>query len=77
MGATVICLAPLAHKWLKPIAVVGACCIAFSRLYLAVHNPTDVLLGALHGIVCGVVTVAITKEILAHLKVRMHAKRAS
>lgn len=77
VGATVICLAPLAHRWLKPIAVVGACYIAFSRLYLAVHNPTDVLLGALLGIACGIAAVAITKEILAHLKVRMRAKHAS
>lgn len=74
VGATVICLAPLTHKWLKPLAVLGAATIAFSRLYLAVHNPTDVLLGALLGIICGCIAVFAVKEVMAHLKVMRHAK---
>ena len=34
-------------------ALVLACAIAFSRLYLLVHFPTDVLCGAVLGIACG------------------------
>ena len=69
-AATVICLAPLAHRWLKPIAVATAAAIAFSRLYLAVHNPTDVLFGAMLGIACGVAAVAIVRKIAEALQNR-------
>lgn len=69
-AATVICLAPLAHRWLKPIAVATAAAIAFSRLYLAVHNPTDVVLGALLGIACGCIAVCIVNTIESRRKGR-------
>ena len=69
-AATVICLAPLAHRWLKPIAIATAAAIAFSRLYLAVHNPTDVVLGALLGIACGCIAVCIVNTIESRRKGR-------
>lgn len=69
-AATVICLAPLAHCWLKPVAVGTACIIGFSRLYLCVHNPTDVLFGAVLGIACGVAAVAIVRKIAEALQNR-------
>lgn len=67
-AATVLCLAPLAHRWLKPIAVAAAAAIAFSRLYLAVHNPTDVIFGILLGIACGCIAVCIVKGIESRRK---------
>lgn len=69
-AATVLCLAPLAHRWLKPVAVATAAAIAFSRLYLAVHNPTDVVLGALLGIACGCIAVCIVNTIESRRKGR-------
>jgi membrane-associated phospholipid phosphatase len=39
-------------SWRMP-ALVFACLIAFSRLYLYVHYPSDVLIGALVGLFCG------------------------
>lgn len=69
-AATVLCLAPLAHRWLKPIAMATAAAIAFSRLYLAVHNPTDVVLGALLGIACGCIAVCIVNTIESRRKDR-------
>jgi len=38
---------------LKKCAVILACAIAFSRLYLFMHFPTDVLAGAILGILIG------------------------
>lgn len=40
-------------KFIKHLAFVWAFLIAFSRLYLQVHFPTDVLLGAILGCFCG------------------------
>lgn len=40
------------EKWRIP-AFVLACLIAFSRLYLYLHYPTDILAGAAVGIFCG------------------------
>jgi membrane-associated phospholipid phosphatase len=39
-------------KWRVPLLVL-ACLIAFSRMYLYVHYPTDILGGLLTGIFCG------------------------
>ncbi|MBB5182690.1 phosphatase PAP2 family protein [Catenisphaera adipataccumulans] len=41
------------HKNWRIPALVFACLIAFSRLYLYVHYPTDVLAGAAVGVLCG------------------------
>lgn len=44
-------------------ALVLACAIAFSRLYLLVHFPTDVLAGAILGITCGFAGVKLIQQI--------------
>lgn len=58
--------APLAEA----VAVGAAGIIGFSRLYLCVHNPTDVLFGAVLGIACGVAAVAIVRKIAEALQNR-------
>lgn len=40
-----------------------ACLIAFSRTYLLVHYPTDVLAGVAFGIICGCIAVPLTEII--------------
>ena len=49
---------------LKAAAVAAACLIAFSRLYLYVHYPSDILVGAVIGIVVGVSAVVIAKKLV-------------
>lgn len=53
-SATVLLLNRHRLRW--PVLIL-AVLIAFSRLYLYVHFPTDVLAGALIGVLCGVLAV--------------------
>lgn len=59
--AMVFCLIPneQKNKWLsagKVLAVIFACLVAFSRLYLCVHYPTDVLAGCILGLIVGYIS---------------------
>ena len=43
----------LPWRWMKITAVAMAAVMGFSRLYVGVHFPTDVLAGAAVGLLCG------------------------
>lgn len=60
-AAVVICSMPIKLYW-KILAVILACAIAFSRLYLYVHFPSDVLVGSLIGLGCGLLVVFLAKR---------------
>lgn len=55
------------------IALVSAILVAFSRLYLYVHYPTDVLAGMVMGIAFGIAAVAIVNAVVAAWQ-RKHAQ---
>ena len=50
------------YKKLGALALLYAGVIAFSRMYLFVHFPSDVAVGALLGIVSGIIILAIYKK---------------
>jgi len=50
--AVALC-AVLPQKWAKAAALIAAALMGISRLYVGVHFPSDVLVGALVGTVCG------------------------
>lgn len=47
----------LDRTWIKVLAVCAALSMGWSRIYVAVHFPTDVLCGALIGAACGLLAV--------------------
>ena len=51
------------HKRIGTAMLVLALVLAFSRLYLYVHYPTDVLCGMIIGTVCGVLGYSVVKFI--------------
>lgn len=66
-AATVVCLLPrggLFERFAKIGAVVLATLIAFSRLYLYVHFPSDILIGAILGVALGFAAVALAKRFM-------------
>jgi undecaprenyl-diphosphatase len=46
---------------LKWLLIVFAAVMAFSRLYVGIHYPTDVICGALTGTLCGWAAAKIMK----------------
>ena len=63
-AATVLCLIPMRHAWLKAVPLIGASLVAFSRLYLCVHFPSDVCGGIALGVACGAAAVFLMKKTL-------------
>lgn len=61
IGATIICC--YKRSW-GILALILAGVIAFSRLYLYVHFPSDVLAGLILGVVIGLVTVFLYGKIM-------------
>lgn len=75
-AATAILFMPLKRYW-KVIAYVVAALIAFSRLYLFCHYPTDVLGGLLIGVAAALIVVALAKRFLPQLYADRALKRGA
>ena len=65
-GASVVALYLAGEKRLWKIALILACFIAFSRMYLYVHYPTDVLGGAVVGVISGYIGYKVTLRMSRH-----------
>ncbi len=50
-------------QWLFIPTLILALLIAFSRIYIMVHYPTDVIVGAVLGVICGIVAVPVATYI--------------
>lgn len=62
------------HRKAGTAAMAGAILIAFSRLYLYVHYPSDVLAGILLGIVFGILGCLITEKVSLVIEKKLAAK---
>ena len=64
----------LPQKWAKAAALIAAALMGFSRLYVGVHFPTDVLAGAVIGAACGLLGGWFIKRIIAWCRSRKAAE---
>ncbi len=62
-GAILFSRRPRSPRWFTIVAGILAILIAFSRLYLYVHYPTDVLAGIVIGLVAGWLAVKLVRYI--------------
>ena len=58
-------------RWMKIAAVCAAVVMGLSRLYVGVHFPSDVLVGALVGSLCGLAGVWVVKMAWERLEPRL------
>lgn len=57
-------------RWATPLLFLWAAWIAYSRIYLGVHYPGDVIVGALYGLTVGSLFFAIFRRIMEHFAQR-------
>lgn len=60
-AAGIVWLKLIPVKSLKAVAVVQALLMGLSRMYVGVHYPSDVLMGALVGTLCAVIALKVEK----------------
>jgi membrane-associated phospholipid phosphatase len=41
------------YKWVLPVSLIWAACISFAQIYVGVHYPIDVTVGAIYGALVG------------------------
>ncbi|MEG6617036.1 phosphatase PAP2 family protein [Peptococcaceae bacterium 1198_IL3148] len=65
------CAVVLARTWgrMPPLPIMLAALIGFSRIYVGVHYPTDVIVGGLIGIVCGEVICRLAAKKYPEIKI--------
>ena len=61
-AAGVVWFRTLPARWARVLALASAFLMAFSRLYVGVHYPTDVLAGAVMGTVCALLALWLGKR---------------
>lgn len=64
--AVALC-AVLPQKWAKAAALAAAALMGFSRLYVGVHFPSDVLAGAVIGTACGLTAAWLCRRAISRL----------
>ena len=68
--ALALCMAA-PKRWMKITAVCMAVAMGLSRLYVGVHFPSDVLVGALVGSLCGLAGAWVIKTVWERLEPRL------
>lgn len=62
-AAAVVWAVDAKRGWLRAVCLAAAACMGFSRLYVGVHYPSDVLTGALVGTLCAWLALRLTEKL--------------
>ena len=60
------------HKKEGVAALILAALIAFSRLYLFVHYPSDVILGSLFGVIAAIISAMIVNKFISNKNINVN-----
>lgn len=63
VAVAILIMMPKKTKWIGVLLVIIAVIISFSRLYVGVHYPTDVIAGAAVGIISAILMSYVVKRI--------------
>ncbi len=61
-------------RWMKVTAVCMAAVMGLSRLYVGVHFPSDVLMGAVIGSLCGLAGAWVIRKVWGRIPVRLRGQ---
>ena len=67
LAVFIILLLKNKHSWIWPVMLLYAVLIMYSRVYLGVHFPSDVIAGAVVGSLIGIGTYYLFKQIYKHI----------
>ncbi len=65
--AAAVCSTQKGSRW-RWLVLIGAVCMAFTRLYIGIHYPSDVICGAISGTLCGLAAAFLTDLAEKHLR---------
>lgn len=66
-AATAVVRTQKTSKW-RFLLLIGAVCMALSRLYIGIHYPSDVICGSISGICCGWAASIVMEKVCESIK---------